>query len=57
MAENSSSDAAAAAAGSTIDYKSINYEPITDGQKDIAMTSHGDKMKVEAPGRVPLQHC
>nr|POE65121.1 hypothetical protein CFP56_34789 [Quercus suber] len=31
------------------------YEAITDGQTDIAMTLDGERMKVQALGRVPMQ--
>ncbi|KAI4269744.1 MAG: hypothetical protein LQ337_007105 [Flavoplaca oasis] len=33
-----------------------SYLPVTDGEIDIAVTMDGEKMKVQAPGRQPMQH-
>lgn len=40
---------------STANTLTMNYEPIPDGQTDIATTADEDKMKVEADGRQPMQ--
>jgi hypothetical protein len=34
---------------------SANYSPVTDGDTDIAETLDGERTKVQAPGRLPMQ--
>lgn len=31
------------------------YLPVVDGDADVALTMDGEQMKVQAPGRLPMQ--
>ena len=36
-------------------YEPDSHIPVTDGNTDVAQTLDGERMKVQAPGRLPMQ--